>query len=297
MNRLLHHTLLSFFVITMCAAQVAAQPMMIDNQNISNFAIVDLKKNGGTLSCYFGGSSPDLGIITDSSGNVPQFVSTFRVTDPMVVTDGCVNIISLDRNNWGHSSCGVPAAGSNLIRLTIPFSPHTPSDRFGIGSISLVGIGQTEKYIYFSTDPKPTEELMPVVEYVSLDPDTTPPEMDLNDISISSRPMNEVSPDGETAVAIRVKLRDDKSGVSMASYCLKSPLDSYVCGSIDDPAMYGFFTSVDPTVWRERLVNKILPVGSAPGSWGLSMVWIQDRAGNMTWHDLTEILHFKVEKD
>ena len=44
----------------------------------------------------------------------------------------------------------------------------------------------------------------------TLNPDTTPPELDLNIITISAFPTQPDAPNGETAVSIEYKARDDK---------------------------------------------------------------------------------------
>ena len=39
----------------------------------------------------------------------------------------------------------------------------------------------------------------------------------------------------------------------------------------------------------------MLPVGSAPGTWGLSSMSTSDKIGNTQLHDFVEILHFDVD--
>jgi len=39
----------------------------------------------------------------------------------------------------------------------------------------------------------------------------------------------------------------------------------------------------------------LLPVGSAPGTWGLSSISVKDKAGNQRQYDFVEIVHFDVE--
>jgi len=48
----------------------------------------------------------------------------------------------------------------------------------------------------------------------------------------------------------------------------------------------------DPTEPKRYEINIVLPVGSAPGKWGLSSLYVQDKAGNFVKHDLTEVVRF-----
>ena len=55
------------------------------------------------------------------------------------------------------------------------------------------------------------------------------------------------------------------------------------------------FPRSDPTRWEEHTVVHVLPPGSAPGTWGVSNLWLVDRAHNFVHHDFTEVIHFTVE--
>ena len=54
-----------------------------------------------------------------------------------------------------------------------------------------------------------------------------------------------------------------------------------------------FFTG-DPTVYQTYHKTIILPVGSAPGTWGLAEMTVYDKAQNAFRADFTEIVRFEV---
>ena len=50
----------------------------------------------------------------------------------------------------------------------------------------------------------------------------------------------------------------------------------------------------DPTVYKTYHHRTILPVGSAPGIWGLAQMTVMDKAQNILRADFTEIVRFEV---
>jgi hypothetical protein len=51
----------------------------------------------------------------------------------------------------------------------------------------------------------------------------------------------------------------------------------------------------DPTAWKAYEIRVVVPVGSAPGTWGPASMITADKVGNAEFHDFVEILHFDVE--
>lgn len=136
---------------------------------------------------------------------------------------------------------------------------------------------------------------MRTVEFESDDPDETPPEIDLNGVSVSARATNPENPNGETIVTVTIHARDDKAGIQWLSFCLKSPLDRITCQGISSPLFDGIVGKGDQTEWHEFSAVMTLPIGSAPGEWGLSHVSFSDRAGHYGWQSFTELLKFTVD--
>jgi len=54
------------------------------------------------------------------------------------------------------------------------------------------------------------------------------------------------------------------------------------------------FPQPGDTDWKFHTATKTLPVGSAPGTWGLFEMNVTDRAENFKTHDFTETITFSV---
>lgn len=133
----------------------------------------------------------------------------------------------------------------------------------------------------------------PSVAIVSANPDTAAPEIDLNRVSVSAAPTNPDSPNGETAVTIVFWARDDKSGLGTVNYRLLDPQGRSHSQWHYHDNFYTRFFEGDPTAWAEYTVNVLLPVGSAPGTWGLQSITLEDKAGNTNPVLFTENIHFE----
>jgi hypothetical protein len=60
------------------------------------------------------------------------------------------------------------------------------------------------------------------------------------------------------------------------------------------PNFYTQFFDGDPTAWAEYEIDVVLPVGSAPGTWGLQELDVQDKARNMRNYNFVETVQFQV---
>ena len=142
-----------------------------------------------------------------------------------------------------------------------------------------------------TTDEKPA-----TIEVKTKNPDTTPPVLDLNRITIAAEPTNPAAPNGETKVDISFRVKDDISGYSITTIWLRDPqgVDHYNTHWISNREYYKVYFSGDPTSWQtyEKTIN--LPVGSAPGIWGISEMVVEDKAHNKFRADFTEIVRFEV---
>ena len=126
-------------------------------------------------------------------------------------------------------------------------------------------------------------------------PDSTPPELDLNQIMIKAEPTRPEDPNGETRVDITFRVKDDISGYSSSGLLLRDPQGvkhGFHHGAPDHNYMY---FSGDPTVYQTYQLTITLPVGSVPGTWGLAEITAFDKAGNTLRANFTEIVRFKVD--
>ena len=191
-------------------------------------------------------------------------------------------------------------------------SEHFPSGKYEISQLIIVDHIGRETRIYF--DGKvPTyqiedhnisniDEVAPSVIIDTLMPDTTPPELDVNNIFIKAEPTNPEAPDGETDVEITVKIRDDISGPYQVVFYLRDPngkihqfIRSKKYKRTIINGVYGVrYAEGDVTQWDTMVFNLLLPEGSMPGIWGLASCTINDLAQNHKRYDFTEIVHFQV---
>ena len=131
------------------------------------------------------------------------------------------------------------------------------------------------------------------IELVTDNPDLTPPEMDVNTISVSAAPAHPDAPDGETIVKLTYRVFDSGSGYGIGWYYLRDPqgIDHHRY-AYRDPEICA---NEHPTGWITCKDTVVLPRGSAPGTWGLAEMVIRDEAGNIHRYDFTEIVHVDVD--
>jgi surface protein len=124
--------------------------------------------------------------------------------------------------------------------------------------------------------------------------DVADPELDLNDIAITAEPTNPDAPNGETVVSITYFARDDKSGLGNVNYRLLDPQGTSHFEYHYHRNFYTTFFRGDATAWEEYEINVVLPVGSAPGIWGLESMELFDKVDNKAAYNFVENLHFEV---
>ncbi len=129
-------------------------------------------------------------------------------------------------------------------------------------------------------------------------PDTTPPTLDVNRITVDAKPANLEFPDGETFVTVECYVKDDISGFESGRIVIRDPLGGERIYPISGPYTYsgtgGMYFQDDPTVYRKYTAYITLPEGSFPGIWGVIGISVKDKARNTLYHDFTEITRFEV---
>ena len=126
-------------------------------------------------------------------------------------------------------------------------------------------------------------------------PDSNPPILDLNWITVTAEPTNPVEPNGETRVDITFRIKDDISGYSQTFIDLRDPHGVVHTFSHLHSDYYKTYFTEDPSVFKIYHKTIILPVGSVPGTWGISQMTVQDKAQNILLADFTEIVRFVVD--
>ncbi len=129
-------------------------------------------------------------------------------------------------------------------------------------------------------------------------PDTTPPILDVNRITVDAKPANPANPNGETFVTVEYYVKDDISGFEEGHIAIRDPLGGERRYDIWGPYTYRWTDEIyfqeDPTVYRKYTAYITLPEGSYPGVWGVIGIGVTDKARNTIYHDFTEITRFEV---
>jgi len=181
----------------------------------------------------------------------------------------------------------------NLCRVTFPMPDYMPSSTYSLNDVRMVDRASNWGGARFTSEPGDEEPRRIRVRTAS--PDTEPPELDLNRMSIDAEPTNPEQPNGETIVRFSFRVRDNISGYMDGAIVLRDPqgISHYVYVRYADRDLV--FPRGDPTRWEELTVVHVLPPGSAPGTWGVANMRLADRAQNSVHHDFTEVIHFTVD--
>ena len=203
------------------------------------------------------------------------------------------------RGNYGEYN---PQTGEASVGLIFP--DYFQSGTYTLNYINMVDVALNERSVYF-TDPghalKPDEQVAfdeppAIIDIVTTNPDSTPPMLDLNRITIKAKPTVPAAPNGETRVDIAFRIRDDISGYHLTSMYLRDPqgVMHHYYHYVPEPSYSNIYFQGDPTVYQTYHQTIILPAGSAPGTWGLAGMNVMDKAQNTLRADFTEIVRFEV---
>ena len=113
-------------------------------------------------------------------------------------------------------------------------------------------------------------------------------------LPIEASPTHIEAPNGETQVDITFRVKDDISGYAHANMFLRDPQGNIFFFRHSDKEWDLLYFSRDPTVYETYHKTIILPVGSAPGVWGLAEMSVRDQANNQQRYDFTEIVRSQL---
>ena len=170
---------------------------------------------------------------------------------------------------------------------------YMPSSTYSVNSIRMQDAGLNYSSVTFTGDE--AEEAPAMIELVTTNPDTEPPEIDINRIQVNAEPTNPEAPNGETEVTVSFWHRDNISGLRRVGMDLRDPQGGthhYWISPDDRDALY---PNGDANDWQTHEAVVILPPGSVPGTWGIAELWIEDRARNFERYNFVEIIHFNVD--
>jgi Carboxypeptidase regulatory-like domain len=190
---------------------------------------------------------------------------------------------------WGYYD-----AKTKTARVEFDVTEFYASGQYQVPYIALRDAAGNRAWQYFSDSPK--DEPVTSLTVHTSKPDYLPPELDVNKISIEAVPTNPLAPNGETRVRIVFYARDDKAGIRTLNYSLLDPQGiSHNYYYTHDSWKSRFFKG-DPNVWTRYEINEVLPVGSAPGRWGLAKMEMLDQAHNSKFYNFQEVLHFEIAR-
>ena len=177
-----------------------------------------------------------------------------------------------------------------LVKFKLP--EYMPSGIYSLNHIRMSDIALNESGVYFTEDH--TDEEPKTIEVKTKTPDLEPPVLDINRITIKAKPTIPEAPNGETIVDISFRIKDNISGYEISSMNLRDPQGT-MHHFYHNPDGYGrLYFAGDPTLFKEYHKRIVLPVGSAPGTWGLAEMTVFDKAGNTLRADFTEIVRFEI---
>ncbi len=198
-------------------------------------------------------------------------------------------------DNWGNIEFSeAKKLWKAHIRLRIP--DYFPSGEYALKHIKMFDVAGNGSKIYFSSIPwgeKNIDEPPATIHIKTKNPDIEPPVLDVNRITIKAEPTVPEAPNGETNVSINFKIKDNISGYSFAFLTLRDPHGGGH-GYVHHSNNAGMYFIGDPTVFKDYEKNVTLPVGSAPGTWGLIEITVFDKLQNSARVNFTEIVRFEV---
>ena len=201
---------------------------------------------------------------------------------------------------------------TNKATAKFIFPDYFQSGTYSLNFLSMQDIALNGKGVYFTDQNHGLrdgniilDELPTTIDIQTANPDSTPPVLDLNQITIKAEPTRPEDPNGETKVDITFRVKDDISGYYFSVLSLRDPQGvTYPFYHVPDrDRLFDFSWSLgehiyfigDPTVYQTYHLTITLPVGSVPGTWGLENMRVHDRAENKLLVDFTEIVRFKVD--
>ena len=200
------------------------------------------------------------------------------------------------RENWGEYN---PQTGEALVKLIIP--DYFQSGTYTVSTITMEDVALNASSVYFTNffgehNNSGIDEPPATIDIQTTNPDSTPPFLDINRITIQAEPTQRHAPNGETRVDIIFRIKDNISGYASTDMLLRDPQGVTHFFRHYDVDFWDIYFSRDPKVYETYHKTIILPVGSAPGTWGLAEMNVMDKAQNILRADFTEIVRFEVEE-
>ena len=243
--------------------------------------------------------------VTSLEGREVQLIhATWKVDEDTAMRGHAPCFASLNDDflqTYGYEEYGTYDSASRLCHVDFVMPHYMPSSVYRMNYIWMIDEALNTRGAYFThpghilnSEERVVDETPRQIRLETNNQDLEPPELDVNGIRISAEPTNPDAPNGETLVTITFRVRDNISGYRVASMQLRDPQGIEHYGFHLPRDRSRLFPEGDPTHWTTHTRTVLLPPGSAPGTWGLAEMTIEDRAGNFQRYDFTEIIHFEV---
>ncbi len=190
---------------------------------------------------------------------------------------------------------GDPGDAGDECSVDFLMPNYMPSSTYSTNYIRMFDVALNINGVEFTGDD--AAEPPATIELKTTNPDTEPPEIDVNQIEVSAEPTNPEAPNGETEVTVSFRHRDNISGLTASQLILRDPQGGNHFYGVYPDDREDLYPSGDPTGWEVMKRVVILPPGSIPGTWGIAEITARDRAGNFKQYNFVEIVHFDVEGD
>lgn len=183
------------------------------------------------------------------------------------------------------------------MKAEIVMPHYKPGGEYQLTVITLWDVARN----YHSFGLRSIDERLRKITIETDNPDSQPPTLDINRITINAKPTVPEAPNGETIVKIEFFVKDDISGYVRAFGSLRNPLGGgYNYGNrgvSDYPETDSLYFQGNPNIFRLYTATTTLPVGSTPGIWGLESMSVIDKAGNIATHLFTRSFVLRFPKD
>ncbi len=190
------------------------------------------------------------------------------------------------------AALGYYDAKTKTARVEFDMTEFYASGQYQVPYIAIKDAAGNRTWQYFSDSPK--DEPATSLTVLTGNPDYQAPNLDVNKISIDATPTNPQAPNGETRVRIVFYAKDNKAGIRNLYYTLLDPQGISHNFYYAHASWKTRFFQGNPDVWTRYEVTEVLPIGSAPGKWGLAQMELLDQAHNSKAHNFLEVLHFEI---
>jgi hypothetical protein len=193
-------------------------------------------------------------------------------------------------------------ATTSLATVEFVLTEFRRTGTYGIPFVAMYDVAGNIGGQEFSESP--LHQPLVTLPIATTNPDFTAPEIVQNDdpgaglhrIQVSAVPTHPEAPNGETLVTIRYQARDDKAGLGSVYFELVDPQGLVHADYHYHPNFYSRFFVGDPTAWTEYELVVVLPVGSPPGIWGLSNLYVADKVDNTRAYRFAETVAFRLDE-